>query len=367
MTTTTQTNNTDLNERFGERLRRGRTLRGLSLRGLSGEMGGLVSHAALAKYEKGLMKPDSKVLIALAKALAVRPDFFFERHGVTLSGIEFRKQAKLGKKKQEQVIEEAQEFFERYLEIERILEMKMPPMLKVDLTDRKGEALMTGAEEAAEKVRKTWKLGTGPLPNTIELLEDHGVKVKSVEAEESFNGLSGWADGSPVVVLGAWLDRDLPRKRLTVLHELGHLVMKMPEGLDKKTEEAACYRFAGAMLIPKEAFVAEFGRKRSFPNVSLQELIAMKEQWGMSINALMRRAKDLGIIVEESYRSYCIHASQSGLRKEEPGTWAGSESANRFRQLVHRASAQDLITRSKATGLLRVTLREFDEQFGKAV
>lgn len=367
MTSTTHINSTELHERFAERLRRGRTLRGLSLRGLSEEMGGFVSHAALAKYEKGRMMPDSKVLIALAKALGVRPDFFFERHGVSLSGIEFRKQVKLGKKKQEQVIEEAQEFFERYLEIERILEMKMPPLLSVDLSDLDQEALMDGAEQAAEKVRKAWKLGTGPLPNTIELLEDRGVKVKSVEAEESFNGLSGWADGSPVVVLGGWLDRDLPRKRLTVLHELGHLVMKLPEGLDKKTEETACYRFAGALLIPKEAFVTEFGRKRSFPNVSFQELIAMKEQWGMSINALMRRAKDLGIIAEESYRTFCVHASQSGLRKIEPGTWAGSESANRFRQLVHKASALDLITRSKAAGLLRVTLREFDEQFGKAV
>ncbi len=84
----------------------------------------------------------------------------------------------------------------------------------------------------------------------------------------------------------------------------------------------------------------------------------------MSINALVCRVKQLGIIPEASYRSFCMHASQSGLRKEEPGTWARSESASRFRQLVHRASGQYLITRSKAAGLLRVTLQEFDEQYG---
>lgn len=39
----------------------------------------------------------------------------------------------------------------------------------------------------------------------------------------------------------------------------------------------------------------------------------------MSINALVCRAKHLAIIAEESYRSFCMHASQSGLRKEEPG------------------------------------------------
>ena len=352
---------------FGERLRRGRALRGLSLRALSEKLGGIVSHAALQKYEKGEIAPNSSVLIAVSDALGLRPDYFFERHPVTLSGIEFRKRTAFGKKKLDQVIEEAREFFERYLEIERILDLKAPALQRIDLSGLHGEALFDGAEAAAVKVRKEWKLGMGALPNVFELLEDHGVKVKEVEAEDSFDGLSGWADHSPVIVLATWLNADPPRKRLTALHELGHLVMVLPEALDKKSEEAVCYRFAGAMLIPKEAFVAEFGNKRWFPNISLQELVALKEQWGISISAVMRRAKDLGIVTEDSYQRYCMRASASGLRKDEPGVWMGSESSNRFRQLVHRASAQELITRSKAAGLLEVTLRQFDEQYGKAV
>jgi Zn-dependent peptidase ImmA (M78 family) len=352
---------------FGERLRRGRILRGLSLRALSGKLDGIVSHAALQKYEKGEMKPNSTVLLALSEALELRPDYFFESHPVTLSGIEFRKRTAFGKAKQAQVMEKALEFLERYLEIERILGMKGHALHREDLRDRPAADLFEAAEAAAGKLRKAWKLGQGPLPNVLELLEDHGVKIKEVDADDRFDGLSGWADSHPVIVLAFWLSNDLPRKRLTALHELGHLVMRLPAGIDKKMEEAACYRFAGAMLLPKEPFIAEFGAKRSYPNVSLQELVAFKEQWGISIGAVMRRAKDLDIISEESYKRYCVHAGRTGLRKDEPGRWVGSEASTRFRQLVHRASAQELITRSKAAGLLGLTLREFDEQYGEMV
>jgi Zn-dependent peptidase ImmA (M78 family) len=84
-------------------------------------------------------------------------------------------------------------------------------------------------------IRKQWKLGEDALTNVHEMLEEHGVKVKEVTAEESFSGFSGWADSStPVMVLASWLNADLAHKRLTALHERGHLVMKLPENLGHK-------------------------------------------------------------------------------------------------------------------------------------
>lgn len=355
-----------LKDIFGERLRRARTMRGLSLRALADELGGKVTYAALGKYEKGQMMPSSGVLLALSKSLGVRPDYFFERQAVTLSGIEFRKKASLGKKKQDQVVEEAQEFFERYLEVESILEIKNPSLPRIDLTKVDHERLPEEAEKAAASVRKEWKLGLEPLANVHELLEDHGVKVKQVDSEDGFNGLSGWAGEVPVIVLANWLDQDLPRKRLTAVHELGHLVMELPEDIDKKEEERLCFRFAGAMLVPKERFLGEFGRERRFGQVSLVELKAMKAQWGISLSAIMRRARDLELITQDHYERFYRTYSANYWHKDEPGEWVGSEDSCRFRQLVHRAAAQELITRSKAAGLLGISLREFDADYGKA-
>lgn len=63
-----------------------------------------------------------------------------------------------------------------------------------------------------------------------------------MDSDDGFNGLSGWAGDVPVIVLVNWLDRDLPRKRLTALHELGHLVTKLPEDTAKKEEEHLSFR-----------------------------------------------------------------------------------------------------------------------------
>lgn len=217
---------------FGERLRRARLMRGLTLREMAerlAESGTQLSHAAYQKYEKGLMGPDSTVLLALARFFNVDAGYFFRQKSVALGNIEFRKLTKFPVREVDRVREEAADFFEKYLQIEEILEIKPAPLPQVDLTylspDQDNE-LAREAEEAAILIRRKWKLGEAALSNVHELLEEHGVKVKEVDAEDSFNGFSGWADDlTPVIVLASWLKQDLPRKRLTALHELGHLVM----------------------------------------------------------------------------------------------------------------------------------------------
>jgi Zn-dependent peptidase ImmA (M78 family)/DNA-binding XRE family transcriptional regulator len=352
---------------FGERLRRARLMRGLTLRDMAerlAESGTQLSHAAYQKYEKGLMGPDSTVLLALARFFNVDPGYFFRQKSVALGNIEFRKLTKFPAREVDRVREEAADFFEKYLQIEEILEIPPAPLPQVDLTHfspEQEEELAREAEEAAIMIRRKWKLGEAVLSNVHELLEEHGVKVKEVEAAESFNGFSGWADDrTPVIVLASWLQRDLPRKRLTALHELGHLVMKLPEGLTHKQKESLCYRFAGAMILPATVLRARVGVKRP-GGISFPERLGIKADWGISIAALMRRAADLGILTQSQLKSF--HFANRTHRKEEPGRWEGSETADRFEQLVYRAASQELITRSKAAELLNVTLREFDHLF----
>ena len=55
---------------FGERLIRARKTAGLSLRALADSVG--VSQTAINKYEKGILIPDSTMLMKLAKVLEVK-------------------------------------------------------------------------------------------------------------------------------------------------------------------------------------------------------------------------------------------------------------------------------------------------------
>ncbi|TAG10757.1 MAG: helix-turn-helix domain-containing protein [Verrucomicrobia bacterium] len=354
-------------QRFGERLRRARLMRGMTLRQLAdklAELGSQLSHAALQKYEKGLMGPDSTVVLALARVFDIDTGYFFRQKAVTLANVEFRKLTKFPQRDVDRVREAAADYFEQYLQIEEILEIKSAGLPRADLSTLQVEdEAMLGleAEKAANMIRQKWKLGEDALTNVHEMLEEHGVKVTEVKANEAFNGFSGWADAdTPVIVLAEWFNTDLPRKRLTALHELGHLVMKLPEGVGHKLKETLCYRFAAALLLPAVALHARVGQKRP-DGISPRERIGIKEDWGISIAALMRRAADLKIITAGQLKSF--HFQNSKNRKMEPGLWLGGEKANRYEQLVYRAAAQELITRAKAAEFLGVSLREFDKLF----
>ena len=105
--------NPDPKQIFAHRLVQARKMRGWSLRELESQVKGAVSHAALHKYEHGLMLPGSEVLVVLAAALKQSADFFFRAPTVSLSKIEFRKRASLGARQMEGLRENAADFFER--------------------------------------------------------------------------------------------------------------------------------------------------------------------------------------------------------------------------------------------------------------
>jgi Zn-dependent peptidase ImmA (M78 family)/DNA-binding XRE family transcriptional regulator len=341
-----------MKEIFAKRLKAARLLAGLSQDKLVDAIGHMVSKNAIAKYERAEMMPNSQVLIALAKALSVKPDYFFRPFTVEIGQVEFRKKSKLGARKIKVLQQQVSDQIERYLEIESLLDISS----KFDnpighLLISKGEDV----EKAVNTLLESWKIGINALPNVIELLEDKEIKVIEIEADPAFDGLSGWANGEiPVIVL----NRDYPieRKRFTALHELGHLLMHVKKNLSPKEMEKLCHRFAGAMLMPKETFLTELGEHRS--SFSLPELIAIKENYGLSVQAIMARAKDLEVINDSTYirfRKFVNHNRQEAGW----GKYLGKEQSDRFMQLVHRAASENIISMSKAANLAGKKLAEF--------
>ena len=343
---------------FAKRIKAARIMANLSLRELSERMNGIVSHNAIKKYEDGLMMPDSHVLINLGKVLHVKPDYFFRSFTVEIENVEFRKKSKLPKMELGSIRETAIDAIERYLELEQFLN------ISTDFTNPIKHLLVSKGEDVEEAVLhllNEWRVGFNALPNVIEFLEDKEIKVIEIEAEESFDGLSGWANNSiPVIVV----NKNYPaeRKRLTVLHELGHLLLSFHFDLDQKTIEKLCYRFAGAVLIPKETFLAELGQSRS--RISIPELIAIKENYGISIQAIMARALDLGVINEERFIRFrrWLNSSEDRRKEHGLGEYIGRENSSRFKQLLYRAASEEVISMSKAANLANRKLAEFRDE-----
>lgn len=343
---------------FAERLKSARLMKGFSLQDLADEIDNRVTKQALSKYEQGQVIPDSEMTGLLANALDVRPDYFYSDTEVEFGEIEFRKLQKYPAKEKTRIVEIARDGLRRYVELEEILgiETKFENPLKGFPVNSKEDI-----EVASEKLRKHWKLGMDAISNVIELLEDHHIKVLEIESTQAFDGFSTWVNNSiPLIVINkVKLNDALDRKRFTTLHELAHLLLDIND-LPEKQKEKLCHSFASAMLVPKETLEKELGGKRS--RLSFRELSALKLQYGISMQALVYRAKDLGLISDNYLKQFFFMFSQMGYRVQEPVSYEGYEQSNRFSQLLFRALAEEFISMSKAASLNNQKLAEFRKE-----
>jgi Zn-dependent peptidase ImmA (M78 family)/DNA-binding XRE family transcriptional regulator len=344
-----------MNHLFAERFKSARLMNGFSLQDLSDKLGNRITRQALHKYEKGEVIPDSEMLNLLCEALNVRPDYFTRETIVELGPINFRKLERFSSKEQNSIIELTREVLGRYLELEEILGLKKifehpAPELAINSPE--------DIEVFANQIRNQWKLGIGPIANVAELLEENNIKVLELDTMEGFDGLQTWVNGKdiPVIVLNIGKLKSNDRKRFTAFHELGHLLLPL-DGVDEKLAEKYCHRFAGAMLFPQEAVEKEMGNKRS--KISIQELGLLKEEYGISIQAMVYRLGELNIISESYKKYYFQYINQMGWKVEEPYVYEGKETSSRFEQLIYRALAEDIISMSKAASLKNMKLAEF--------
>lgn len=344
-----------MNRLFSEKFKAARLLKGFSLQDLADKLNNRVSRQALHKYEKGLVLPDSEMIGHLSEALGVRPDFFFRDTKIELGPIEFRKLTRLPAKEENKLVEHVREDLCRYLELEEILSIQTSFINPI-----KGGIIQSfdDVDKAAERVRKAWKLGCDPIFNCIELLEDNHIKVIEVESDEAFDGMQTWVNQNiPVIAINISNVKSSDRKRFTALHELAHLLLSFEAGINQKTKEKFCHQFAAAMLLPREAAVTELGEFRN--KLMIQELGPLKGQYGISIQAIVARAKDLNIISESYYKQFFFYINQMGWRSQEPYSYNGVERSNRFEQLLFRALGEELISISKAAALKNQSVAEF--------
>ena len=104
---------------IGERIQQARKASGLSLRALAEQAG--ITAMAISKYENNKSTPSSGVLLALAKALGVRTEYFFRQVSVNLENVNHREHEKLPAKEEAKVLADVKEQLERWAELEQIL------------------------------------------------------------------------------------------------------------------------------------------------------------------------------------------------------------------------------------------------------
>lgn len=344
---------------IGNRIKLAREARGWSLRDLEVQIKGLVSAQAIGKYERNEMMPSSKVLLALASALQVAPEFLLSEKQIELEAVDFRKVPADGAKDERAINAAVLDAAERYLELESffpdtMLNWRAPVALEFKIKS------VEDAERAADCLRKVWHLGIVPIDSMTELLEGKGIKVIPLPFPETVSGSKAFArlaDGEPVAMIVVNQNHNGERQRFTLAHELGHLILDWNAPTEKDHEKAAD-RFAGAFLMAKEMVERLIGRSRTA--ITFGELESVKRVFKVSLAALVVRLKQLGIITKTAYGE--LWAVIVNRKLNEPGApepdAIPAEVPDRARRLALRAVAEGAISESKAAELLKMKRRE---------
>lgn len=311
------------------------------------------SKSYIQKFEENKRDVNTSQLVKLANALNtsvsdILSNSDFNTKDFTFTNIEFRDKQKLYNEeelKKSITLDLYPKYF-AYETLESILDEKISfknPILNEPLIGNS-----ESVELLAERLRKKWKFGNNPIYDLIGFLEDLGIKVFEVNREENFVGFSCWMKKTPVIVLNI-RNKDIARRRFTVLHEVSHLLLRFEDDISNYLIERYCDQFAGAMLLPE----ATLNRYLNSDSISLRELRRIKERYGISIKAILVRMVSIDFITWDKYHEW-VELYYSWRNKDDG--YNGRESVSRFDYLLARALRERKITDDKASELMQMPI-----------
>jgi Zn-dependent peptidase ImmA (M78 family)/transcriptional regulator with XRE-family HTH domain len=278
-----------------------------------------VSQAYLSQIASGNKNFLETHALALASATGL-PTTFFSMASVELANdsLRFRKNKTASSK----ITRQASALFrETYRVASDLAEITRLKSRAFDLVGKVEDIGYWHIEAAARASRTRMGLDDSqPILNLTRLIERMGIVVVPIILDPTGDesgvvapghfGISHVRTGEAAVIgyfPGAAPDRD----RFTIAHELGHLVLHQDQ--QPATAEDEANYFAGALLFPEEA-----AREAVRPDATLSQLARVKATYGISIQALIMRAANLGILSAERKRSLFIQLSARGWRTNEP-------------------------------------------------
>lgn len=285
-----------------------REYRGYTQTELASNIKGL-SQSNLSKFEKGFGPLSDDILEKIIIFLGFPVKFYETKISNKVEIAHYRKRSALTKAEKSRI-----EYTNKL--IGYILDKMSESIILPDFTfkvlnvddgfDPKSIALYT---------RKFLKLGDEPVTDICSILEENGIIIVEYDAKnDNFDGVSFMTDnGYHIIIINKSFSND--RKRYTIAHELGHIIMHMsPDFIisDYRDIEKEADIFASEFLMPSEII------KNSLLNLKLSSLSSLKQYWLTSMASIIRKAKDLGYISKDRYQIFNIEMSRRGFKKQEP-------------------------------------------------
>ena len=283
-----------------------RDSRGLTQKQLADRMG--ISQSKLSKYESGALSVSEDDRRALSVATGYTARFFEqgdEVFGLGTICVFHRKKASVPVGDLRRI--------QARLNIFRMAAARISDGVEVDSRASLPEMdpdQFGGPERVAAEVRRVWQLPLGPVANLTASLECAGVIVfKTDFGIRGVDAVSQKVDGYPTVfMVNSSASGD--RLRFSLAHELGHVVMHRKNPSPKMEQQANS--FASELLMP----AAEIGP--SLRNLTVDKAAQLKRHWRVAMQALIKRAGDMGRITPRHCQTLFTQMSMNGWRMKEP-------------------------------------------------
>ena len=284
------------------RLTQARRLVDLSKTALARLLG--VSGVAVGQWEAGTHPPRPDHVGLLSEHLKVPPAFLAAGRPyarLESSAAHFRSLRKTPAHQRAKAIAFVEQVWELVYALEK--RVQLPP---VDLPGfSAGEVcpgvVSTDPIQAAQALRKAWGLGTAPIPRMVRLLEAHGLIVTLVPfagtATATVSAFSTSQLPRPIVVLTPDRADDVYRHRFTAAHEVAHLLLHGDCVPGDIIQEKEADSFAAEFLTPGEVI-----RRELPPRMDLKALEELGKKWGVSVESLVYRCREVGTVSEPAYR-----------------------------------------------------------------
>jgi Zn-dependent peptidase ImmA (M78 family)/DNA-binding XRE family transcriptional regulator len=266
-----------------------------------------ISQGHLSKIEAGLIPATDQIAERLAVALNYPVEFFALTepiYGPGTSEFFHRKRQALSSRLLDQL--------HATINIRRIHVSRLLRAVELDpdaIPELDPDEFGENSAEVARAVRAAWSLTKGPVHNVTHAIEDAGgIVLLSDFGTPLLDAVSRWVPGLPPLF---FVNQDAPgdRARLTLAHELGHMVMHRVARPDM---EVQAFEFASEFLMPERDI------RMQLDGLTLDRLIALKLHWKVSMQALLRRAQDLGRIEPGKARYLWSQIARAGYRTREP-------------------------------------------------
>ena len=256
-----------------------------------------ISLLAYRNIESGESIPSTPTLDKLAKLFNVNPGVFWETPENTIKAVRFRALSEdKNIRKREEIIYTVANWLKEFNNL--LLLLKQEDKYTYQLSSLVGTT--TDPIKMAELTREKMKISQDePIRDICSLIEYRaGIKIYAKEFfSDSFFGLSLLDNKDDrAIVVNTWNKISVERRKFTVAHELGHILLHEKSYQENITdednvEESEANRFASYFLMPYKSFINEWCKYDNCDFVD--KVIKIKQTFGVSYQVVLYRLSEI--------------------------------------------------------------------------